>query len=114
MIKVSVLYPNKPGSRFDANYYLNVHMPLAAKLLGTAVKAVTAEIGISGGMPDQSAPYAAIAGFTCETVQAFTDAFLPNAVALQGDIPNYTDIAPVLQVSELSDFAVAYSVGTIQ
>jgi hypothetical protein len=47
-------------------------------------------------------------------VQAFTDAFLPNAAALQGDIPNYTDIAPVLQVSELSDFAVAYSVGTIQ
>jgi len=114
MIKVSVLYPNKPGSSFDANYYLNIHMPLAVKLLGTAVKAVTAEIGISGGMPDQSAPYAAIAGFTCETVQAFTDAFLPNAAALQGDIANYTDIAPVLQVSELSDFAVANSVGTIQ
>jgi len=22
MIKVSVMYPNKPGSRFDHNYYL--------------------------------------------------------------------------------------------
>jgi uncharacterized protein (TIGR02118 family) len=107
MVKVSALYPNKPGSRFDANYYLTVHMPLAVKLLGPALKAATAEIGVSGGMPDQTAPYAAIAGFTCETVQAFTDAFLPNAAALQGDIPNYTDIAPVLQVSELIDFAGA-------
>jgi uncharacterized protein (TIGR02118 family) len=114
MIKVSVLYPNKPGSRFDANYYLTVHMPLSVKLLGPAMKSVTAEIGISGGMPDQSAPYAAIAAFTCESVKAFTDAFLPHADELQGDIPNYTDIAPIIQVSELSDFPVAYSVGTIQ
>ena len=30
MVKVSVLYPNKPGSRFDIEYYLNTHMPLSA------------------------------------------------------------------------------------
>jgi hypothetical protein len=47
-------------------------------------------------------------------VKAFTDAFLPHADELQGDIPNYTDIAPIIQVSELSDFPVAYGVGTIQ
>ena len=29
MVKVSVLYPNKPGSRFDVEYYLNTHMPMA-------------------------------------------------------------------------------------
>jgi len=63
MVRVSVLYPNKPGSRFDANYYLNVHMPMAARLLGPAIKGVTAEIGVSAVSPDERAAFAAIAGF---------------------------------------------------
>jgi len=33
MIKVSIFYPKRPGSRFDADYYTKVHMPLAAQLL---------------------------------------------------------------------------------
>ena len=49
MIKVTILYPNKPGTRFDADYYLGVHMPMAIRLLGPAIKSVTAEIGIVGG-----------------------------------------------------------------
>lgn len=101
MVKVSILYPSKPGCHFDVDYYLNTHMPLALGLLGSAVKAVSVEIGVLGGTPDQAPPFMAICGFTCETVQAFTGAFLPNADVLQSDIPRYTDIAPVIQVSEI-------------
>jgi uncharacterized protein (TIGR02118 family) len=101
MVKVSIFYPSKPGAHFDVDYYLNTHMPLALGLLGAAIKAVSVEIGVLGGKPDQLPPFTAICGFTCETVQAFTDAFLPNADVLQSDIPNYTDIAPVIQVSEI-------------
>jgi len=106
MIKVSILYPNTPGSHFDTDYYLKVHMPLAVKLLGPALKRVTAEIGVGGAAPGEPAPYAAIAGFTCESIEAFTQAFLPNAAELQGDIPRYTDIQPVIQISALNQFAV--------
>ena len=60
MVKISVLYPNKPGSRFDVDYYLNTHMPLAARLLGPAVKAITVEIGVGGAEPGQLPPFAAI------------------------------------------------------
>ena len=28
MIKVSVMYPNTPGARFDHEYYKDKHMPL--------------------------------------------------------------------------------------
>ena len=105
MVKVSVLYPNKPGSRFDADYYLKVHMPMAAKLLGSAIKAATAEIGVAGGAPGEPPAYAAIAGFTCETVDTFLQAFMPVVGQLQGDIPNYTDIVPVIQFSNLAEFA---------
>jgi uncharacterized protein (TIGR02118 family) len=103
MIKVSILYPSKPGSRFDVDYYVQVHMPMAVRLLGSAVKAVSVEIGVSGAMPEQPAPFAAIAGFTCESVQAFSAAFMPVADQLQGDIPKYTDIEPVIQVSEIRE-----------
>lgn len=107
MIKVSVLYPNSPGSRFDVTYYLTVHMPLAVKLLGSALKqAATAEIGVGGAAPGDPAPYAAIAGFTCDSVEAFTQAFMPIASQLRTDISRYTDIEPVIQISDLNEFAV--------
>ncbi|HEY1984832.1 MAG TPA: EthD family reductase [Terracidiphilus sp.] len=100
MVKVSILYPNKPDSHFDVEYYLNTHMPMASKLLGPAIRAITVEIA-SGAAPDQAAPFAAICGFTCETFKDFTDAFEPVAAQLQGDIPNYTDIDPITQVSDI-------------
>jgi hypothetical protein len=31
MIKLSILYPNKPSSRFDISYYVGTHMPLAMR-----------------------------------------------------------------------------------
>jgi uncharacterized protein (TIGR02118 family) len=106
MVKVSVLYPNKPGSHFDADYYLSIHMPMAVRLLGKALKSATAEIGVAGGAPGEAAPFAAIAGFTCESVEAFVQAFTPVAEKLQSDIPKYTDIEPVIQISNLNTFAL--------
>jgi uncharacterized protein (TIGR02118 family) len=100
MVKVSVLYPNKAGSHFDAEYYVNTHMPMAARLLGSAVKAISVEIGLAGAGAGEPPPFAAMCGFTCDTVDDFMRAFAPVASQLQGDIPNYTDIEPILQVSE--------------
>jgi uncharacterized protein (TIGR02118 family) len=100
MVKISILYPNKPGSRFDVEYYLNTHMPMAARLLGDAVKAITVEIG-QPGLGGEPAPFAAICGFTCETTEDFMGAFTSVAGELQGDIPKYTDIEPVIQVSDI-------------
>jgi uncharacterized protein (TIGR02118 family) len=101
MVKISIFYPSKPEGHFDVDYYLNTHMPLAIGLLGSAVKAVSVEIGLLAGTPDQPPPFIAICNFTCDTAEAFTDAFLPHAEILQGDIPKYTNIAPVIQVSEI-------------
>lgn len=109
MIKISVLYPNKYRSRFDTDYYLKVHMPMAAKLLGPALKSVSAEIGVSGETPNSAPPYLAIAQFTCESIEIFMKAFMPIADQLQSDIPNYTDIEPVIQISQISEFNVGPS-----
>jgi len=101
MVRIRFFYPNKPGSRFDADYYIKVHMPLAVRLLAPTLRHVSAEIGISSAMPDQPPPYSAICAFDFESVQAFTEAVMPHYRELQGDIPNYTNIEPVVQISEI-------------
>ena len=57
MVKVSVLYPNRAGTKFDMTYYLNHHIPMVRRLLGSALKGVSVEHGISGEEPGLSAPF---------------------------------------------------------
>ena len=45
MIKVSVLYPNTAGCKFDMGYYLNKHMPMVQQKLGPACKRMAVEEG---------------------------------------------------------------------
>ena len=101
MIKVSVLYPNGDGKTFDMDYYCNKHVPMVAGLLGDAVKGATVEKGLGSGTPDEQAPYAAMGNLYFDTIQAFENSFGPNADKIMGDIPNYTNIEPVIQISEV-------------
>jgi uncharacterized protein (TIGR02118 family) len=48
VIKVSVPYPNREGSRFDMTYYCETHIPMVKVLLGPALKGVAVEQGIAG------------------------------------------------------------------
>jgi hypothetical protein len=60
VIKVSVLYPNTQGCKFDMNYYLTRHMPMVQQKLGAACKRMAVEEGIAGGGPGAPATYVAI------------------------------------------------------
>lgn len=101
MIRVSILYPNKPGSRFDLDYYLNTHMPMAIEALGDALKGVSVEQGLTGDAPDAPPLYVVMCHFLFDSVESFMSAFMPHAAALQGDIPNYTDVEAGIQISEV-------------
>ena len=101
MIKVSILYPNQPGGRFDWDYYLNQHMPMTIEKLGKSLKGVSVEHGLNGGLPDSPPPYVAMCHLLFDSVEAFQSAFAAHAEALQGDIPNYTDVEPGFQISEV-------------
>jgi len=103
MIKISILYPNNPGSRFDLRYYIETHMPMSIELLGThpGFRGVSVEHGLGGGAPGTEAAYVALCHFSFDSVESFVAAFTPHAAALQGDMPNYTDIEPVIQFSEV-------------
>ena len=101
MIRVSVLYPHQEGARFDWSYYLSSHIPMVVRKFGAAAKVTSVEQGIGGGPPDTPAPYVAIASFTFDSVPAFQAAFGPHAQEIMSDIPKYTSIEPVLQISEI-------------
>jgi uncharacterized protein (TIGR02118 family) len=101
MIKVSVMYPYAEGARFDHAYYRDKHMPLLKARMGDACKSYTIDKGLGGGAPGQPPTYVAMCHVFSDSVEAFQAAFAPHAKEIMGDIKNYTDLAPVMQVSEV-------------
>ncbi len=101
MIKVSVFYPNEEGKKFDMNYYLNSHIPMVQEKLGAALKGGAVDQGLGGSKPGSPAAYIAMGHLLFDSVEEFQSTFGPHAEAIMGDIPNYTDIQPTIQVSEV-------------
>ena len=101
MIKISVLYPNQTGKKFDIDYYCNTHMPLVERLLSPTIKGVGVEYGIGGMEPGSAAPFLAAGHLLFDSVEAFGAAFAPHAAEITGDIPNYTNVEPIIQVAEI-------------
>ena len=101
MIRVTVSYPNEPGKKFDWDYCLNTHLPLVHEHLDSrGMTKVEVDKGISG--PDPSAPpsFIAVAYLTFNTVDEVHEAFKAVGRPVMGDIPNYTDIKPTIDISE--------------
>ncbi|HEX4856988.1 MAG TPA: EthD family reductase [Limnobacter sp.] len=101
MIKVSVFYPNKAGAQFNHEYYKNTHMPLVKSRMGAALKYYTVEKGLAGGAPGEGPTYVAMCHLLCDSVESFQAAFGPHAGEILADVANYTDIQPVMQISEV-------------
>jgi uncharacterized protein (TIGR02118 family) len=101
MIKISVFYPNSAGAKFDMNYYVSKHLPMVQKKLGAALTGVAAEQGIAGGEPGVAAPFIAIGHLMCDSVETFQSSFAPHAQSIMADVPNYTNVQPTIQISEV-------------
>ena len=101
MIKVSVLYPNTPGARFDHEYYRDKHMPMVKSKMGESCKYYTVDKGIAGGMPGTPPTYVGMCHLFCDFVDDFQAGFGPHASEILADIKNYTDLTPVIQISEV-------------
>lgn len=99
MIRVSVLYPSGEGKKFDHDYYAKKHMPLAGQLL----KPVRYEIdkGLAGGAPGSPAPFIAACHIYFNSLGDFQNTMGAHGKTLIDDIPNYTNIQPQIQISEI-------------
>jgi uncharacterized protein (TIGR02118 family) len=101
VIKVSVLYPSGEGKNFDMDYYMNKHAPMVQELLGDAIIGATVEEGLTGGVPDSEPAYQVMGNMYFESVEAYQNSLGPHAEKIMGDIPNFTNIEPVIQVSKV-------------
>jgi len=101
VIKVSILYPYRAGARFDMDYYCDSHMPLVQRRLKPAIKGLAVDKGLAGGAPGDPPAYVAVGHLLFDSVEAFQAAFGSSSDAILTDIPNYTDIEPIVQISEI-------------
>lgn len=101
MIKFNVIYPHKEGARFDHDYYREKHLPMLAKLLGDACISYSIDKGLAGREPGTPPPFFASCSILCESVEKLQSALDPHTQAIRADVKNYTDVAPVVWVSEV-------------
>ena len=99
MIRVNVMYPKQDDGTFDYDYYLNTHMPLVGKRWADGLRGMEVYRGLSGaGGADES--YVTVANLKFDSVEAFQQALEAHAQEIMGDIPNFTNINPVIQIEE--------------
>lgn len=101
LIKISVMYPFAEGKTFDMNYYETKHMPMVAGYLGENLVKYTIEKGIASGIPNTPLPFMAIGIFYVKSLSDYQAAIAPNRDTIRKDFANYTNITPIILVSEV-------------
>jgi uncharacterized protein (TIGR02118 family) len=93
MIKLTVSYPKGEGTTFDHNYYAATHVPLCNSTFSPVKTEI--EKGIDG-------PSVAGVVFYFDSMEAMQSALgSPQVADVMADVANYTNIAPVMQISEV-------------
>jgi uncharacterized protein (TIGR02118 family) len=97
MQRVTVIYPNKTDAKFDFNYYMKKHIPFVAGLVGKSIE-VRRGISTATGSP---AAFVCVATIPIDSVTAFQTMFAQHGAEILADIPNYTNIEPLVQFDEI-------------
>jgi uncharacterized protein (TIGR02118 family) len=61
----------------------------------------TIEKGVASDIPNQSLPYMPIGIFYVKSLSDYQAAIGPNRDAIRADFPNYTNVLPVILISEV-------------
>ena len=76
-------------------------MPLVKAPHGGRLQVLHRRQGPCRRCAGRAATYVGMCHIFADSVEAFQNGFGPHAKEIMGDIPNYTDIAPVMQISEV-------------
>ena len=101
LTKISILYPYAEGKTFDMAYYETRHMPMVAGLLGSNLVKYTIEKGVASGIPNTPMPFLAVGTFYVKSLNEYQSAIAPNREAIRSDFSNYTDVSPIIFISEV-------------
>lgn len=96
--RVSILYPARPGARFDFGYYVPNHLPLA---VGTSLRHAAIVACDASAPVHEDCAYVCLCTVTLASAAAmddFRNFFArghPETARILADEPNYTDITPL-------------------
>jgi len=91
MIKVSVMYPAGDGITFDVDYYASQHMEIVNRTMKPSSTSIDKAV---------DGPYIAVGNLFFDSMEALQAGMADPSEAM-GDIPNFTNSTPVMQISEV-------------
>lgn len=99
MAVFTVLYPTREGARFDHAYYNDHHIPLVKEAFAeTGLTDVHVVTGVSSG-DGGPAPFVKIVTLFFRDAEAMQASLTsPQGAELTADLPNFTDIQPIVQI----------------
>ncbi len=101
MVRLTAIYPNTPGGKFDFDYYASVHMPMVKDRMAVfGVRGIEITRGMST-LDGEPAPYICIGTADFANAEDLKRGMETHAEEILADIPNYTDIEPAIQISEV-------------
>ncbi len=102
MVRMSVMYPTTPGKKFDFDYYANKHMVLVrTRWESMGLAKIEIDRGLAGGAPGAPAPYVCVGHVYFNAIADLQKATAAHGKELFADVPNFTDITPQVQISEI-------------
>lgn len=101
MIRVSVYYPAGEGAVFDHAYYESTHRQLVERRLQPmGLVGIQVERGMAG-LDGGPARFMACGHLHFDTAEQVEAALAAHGEELLGDIPNYTNIQPIIQLNSV-------------
>jgi uncharacterized protein (TIGR02118 family) len=97
LINVTVLYPNKDDAKFDFDYYAVKHIPMVTRLLANDIEVSKGISSLTGARP----AFVCTARIRIHSTQEFSASMARHSATILGDIPNYTNIEPIIQIDEV-------------
>jgi uncharacterized protein (TIGR02118 family) len=94
---VTVIYPSKTDQKFDFDYYVTKHIPFVEGIVKKSIE-VRRGISTANGAP---AAFVCIAAIPIDSVSAFQAMFAKHGAEILADVPNYTNIEPIVQFDEI-------------
>ena len=102
MIRMSVMYPAGDGKKFDLDYYAKNHMALVkSRWGGMGLVRTEVDRGVGGGAPGAPAPFVAVGHVYFNSMEDLQKATKAHGKELFADVPNFTNITPQVQISEV-------------
>ena len=97
MYYVTVMYPNRDDVKFDFDYYTSKHIPMVSQLLDAKIE-VCKGIDSLAGTPS---PLRCTARIRVNSLEQFQAAMAEHGARIMGDIPNYCNVQPTVQIDEV-------------